>query len=132
MQTSQYKSLRYAYGLDDVALVPGNITVNPEQTDISLTIGDLNFAIPVLASAMDAVVDVPFAIALSKCGGLAVLNLEGVQTRYEHPSEALDEIIRVPQDKVTALLQRVYSEPIKDNLIGERIRSIKERGGGLV
>lgn len=120
--------MRYGYGFEEVALVPGDATINPDQTDITFTIGDFDFSIPILASAMDAVVDAPFAIALSKLGGLAVLNLEGLQTRYQDPDGILAEIAGAPDGEITALLQKVYSEPIKENLIGERIRAIKDGG----
>jgi IMP dehydrogenase len=120
--------MRYAYGFDEVALVPGEVTVNPEQTNISFAIADLNFSIPILASAMDGVVDVPFAVAMGKLGGLAVLNLEGLQTRYQDPAVILAEIAEAPDGEITALLQRVYSEPIKENLVGERIAAIKKGG----
>jgi IMP dehydrogenase len=128
MERSQHKTLRQTYGFDDVALVPGDITINPDQTDISFSIDKLNLSIPVLASAMDSVVDVRFAIAMGKLGGLAVLNLEGVQTRYDDPSIVLDKIANAPQQEVTALLQKIYSEPIKENLIGDRIKAIKKAG----
>ena len=128
MERSQHKALRQTYGFDDVALVPGDITINPDQTDITLTIDKLNFRLPILASAMDGVVDVRFAIALGKLGGLAVLNLEGVQTRYPDPESVLDKIANAPQQEVTALLQKIYSEPIKENLIGDRIKAIKQTG----
>ncbi len=127
---TEYKKLRFAYGFDEVALVPGDVTVNPEQTAVSFSIGDLNFPLPILASAMDAVVDIPFAIAMGELGGLAVLNLEGLQTRYQDPDAILAEIAAAPDDKVTSLLQRVYSEPIKENLVGERVSAVK--GGGIV
>jgi len=120
------KILRYAYGFDEVAIVPGDVTLNPEQTDVSFEIDGLSLSAPILASAMDGVVDVPFAIKLSQLGGLAVLNLEGIQTRYENPDEILQEIATASDDEVTQLLQRRYSEPIKENLIGERIKAIKE------
>lgn len=122
------KELRAAYGFDDVAIVPGEVTINPELTDISFTLGELTFPLPILASAMDAVVDVEFAAAFSRLGGLAVLNLEGVQTRYDDPSAVLAEIAAAPDDQVTALLQRVYSEPIQERLVGERVRQVKEGG----
>ena len=128
MERSQHKALRQTYGFDDVALVPGDITINPDQTDITLTVDKLNFRLPILASAMDGVVDVRFAIALGKLGGLAVLNLEGVQTRYPDPESVLDKIANAPQQEVTALLQKIYSEPIKENLIGDRIKAIKQTG----
>ncbi len=123
-----YKNMRHTYGFEEIALVPGDMTINPDQTDISLAIDRLSFPIPVLASAMDGVVDVRFAVALSKMGGLAVLNLEGLQTRYNNPDEILAEIADAPPETVTGILQRVYSEPIKDKLIGDRIRAIKDAG----
>jgi len=129
MTTPQFKQLRRSYGFDGVALVPGDTTINPEQTDITLKIEDHTFSIPILASAMDAVVDINFAVLMSKMGGLAVLHLEGVQTRYENPAEVLAEIAGAPNDKVTALLQKIYSAPIKENLIGDRVRAIKKGGG---
>jgi IMP dehydrogenase len=128
MERSQHKTLRQTYGFDDVALVPGDITINPDQTDISFAIDKLNLSIPVLASAMDGVVDVRFAIAMGKLGGLAVLNLEGMQSRYEDTGIVLDKIANAPQQEVTALLQKIYSEPIKENLVGDRIRAIKKTG----
>ncbi|HUV51976.1 MAG TPA: GuaB3 family IMP dehydrogenase-related protein [Dehalococcoidia bacterium] len=128
MEHPPYKKLRQTYGFDDIALVPGDITINPDQTDITLKIGKITFSIPVLASAMDGVVDVRFAIAMGKLGGLAVLNLEGVQTRYAEPDTVLEKIASASPAEVTALLQKIYSEPIKDNLIGDRIRAIKKTG----
>jgi IMP dehydrogenase len=128
MERSQHKILRQAYGFDDVALVPGDITINPDQTDISFAIDKLNLSIPILASAMDGVVDVRFATAMGKLGGLAVLNLEGVQARYDDPGSVLDKIANAPQQEVTAILQKIYSEPIKENLVGDRIRAIKKTG----
>jgi len=122
------KAMRHAYGFDDVAIVPGNFTVNPELTDVSLMLGDFVFSTPVLAAAMDAVVDASFAREFGRLGGLAVLNLEGVQTRYADPAPVLEEIAATPKSKVTALLQRVYSQPIQMELIGERVRQIKEQG----
>ncbi|MFC1948862.1 GuaB3 family IMP dehydrogenase-related protein [Chloroflexota bacterium] len=123
------KELRRSYGFDEVAIVPGDVTINPEQTNIDLKIGDLAFTIPIVASAMDAVVDVGMAVLLSKLGGLAVLHLEGVQTRYDNPEGVLAEIAQTPAAEVTALMQKVYSQPIKENLIGERIEAIKKAGG---
>jgi len=128
MAIPQYKQLRRAYGFDEVAIVPGDVTINPEQTNTDLKIGELTFPIPVLCSAMDAVVDVNFAILMSQLGGLAVLHLEGVQTRYDNPEEALAEIAQASGDKVTPVLQKIYSQPIKENLIGERIEATKKAG----
>lgn len=124
----EFKKLEQVYGFDEVALVPGDVTVNPDQTDIAFKLGELTFAIPILASAMDGVVDPSFAIKYSKLGGLAVLNLEGIQTRYENPEEILAQITGAPENETTALLQKIYSEPIKERLIGERIETVKKAG----
>ncbi|GAG10330.1 unnamed protein product, partial [marine sediment metagenome] len=128
MATAQFKQLRRSYGFDEVAIVPGDITANPDQTNIDFKIEGFTFAIPIIASAMDAVSDVNFASLMSKLGGLAVLNLEGVQTRYDNPKEVLTEIAQTSDAEVTLLLQRIYSQPIKENLIGERIEAIKKSG----
>ncbi len=128
MAAPKFKELKRSYGFDEVAIVPGDVTINPEQTNIDFKIGDLTFALPILAAAMDAVVDVNFAIQMSKMGGLAVLHLEGVQTRYDNPEEVLAEIARTPQAEATPLLQKIYSQPIKENLIGERIEAVKKAG----
>ena len=129
VEFSQYKQLRRAYSFDEVAIVPGDITVNPDQANIDLTIEDYTFSLPIIASAMDAVTDVNFAVLLSKMGGLAVLHLEGVQTRYENPGEVLARIAQAPQSEVTGLMQQIYAEPIKEKLIGERIKEIRRQGG---
>ncbi len=128
-ESPQYKQLRRAYGFDEVAIVPGDVTVNPDQTDIGLTIENHTFSLPIIASAMDAVTDVDFAVRLSKMGGLAVLHLEGVQTRYQNPGEVLARIAQASQSEITSLMQEIYAEPIKENLIGERVQEIKKRGG---
>ena len=133
----KFKEMERVYGFDDVAIVPGSVTINPDQTDIHLTVEnpvvfiaseELNFPMPILASAMDAVVNPATAIQFGKLGGLAVLNLEGIQTRYDNPDEILDEIAQAPENEVTSLLQKIYSAPIKENLIGERINTIKQGG----
>jgi IMP dehydrogenase len=126
MAKPKFRELRRSYGFDEVAIVPGNITVNPDQTNIDLEIEGFTLSIPVLASAMDGVTDVRTAITLSKLGGLGVLHLEGVQTRYDNPDDVLAEIARAPASAITPLLQKVYSAPIKENLIGERIQAIKK------
>ncbi len=126
--TSKFKQLRRSYGFDEVAIVPGDITINPEQTNTDFQIGDFTFPIPIVTSAMDSVVDVNFAILLGKLGGLAVLNLDGIQARYENPAEILAEIARTPDAEVTALMQKVYTEPVKENLVGDRVRAIKKAG----
>ncbi len=128
MDIPQAKPLRRAYGFDEVAIVPGDVTVNPDQTNIEFKLGDITLPIPFIAAAMDGVTDVNFAILLGKLGGLAALNLEGVQTRYENPDEVLAEIAKASHSEVTTLLQKIYSEPIKESLISERIRAIKQAG----
>ena len=128
MATPQFKELRRSYGFDEVAIVPGDVTVNPDQTNIDFKIEGFTFSIPIIASAMDAVTDVNFAILMSKLGGLAVLNLEGLQTRYDNPQEILSQIAQAPDAEITPLLQKVYSQPIKENLIDQRIQAIKKSG----
>lgn len=128
MVIPQFKTMERAYGFEEVAIVPGDVTINPDQTNISFNLGSFTFSIPILAAAMDAVVDPAFAILFGKLGGLAVLNLDGVQTRYENPGEILAEIAQTPDTEVTQLLQKIYSEPVKDKLIGERIQTIKRAG----
>ncbi len=128
MTSPQPKELHRAYGFDEVAIVPGDVTINPDQTNIDFTVGKLTFTIPIIAAAMDAVTDTGFAINMSKLGGLAVLNLEGIQTRYDNPEEILAEIAQAPGSEVTSLLQKVYSQPIKESLISQRIQEIKKGG----
>jgi IMP dehydrogenase len=123
------KEIRWTYGFDDVAISPGQVTINPDQTDISFSIGPHEFSVPILASAMDAVVSPQFAVALGKLGGLGVLNLEGVWTRYQNAEEILSEIAISPKSEVTQVFQRVYSSPINDDLVGIRVREIKDQGG---
>ena len=124
----EYKPLRRAYGFDEVSLVPGDVTINPDQVDTKFQLEDLTFDIPVLAAAMDGVVNPNFAGCLHRFGGLAVMNLEGVQTRYEDPTAVLREISEAPNDEVTALLQRIYAAPMKEHLIAQRIKEIKSQG----
>ncbi len=128
MITPKFKQLRRSYGFDEVAIVPGNVTINPDQTNIDFKIENFTFSIPIIASAMDAVTDVNFAILMSKLGGLAVLNLEGIQSRYDNPQEILAKIAQASDAEVTPLLQEIYSQPIKENLVGERIQAIKKSG----
>src|SRR5205085_1748157 len=117
--------LRPAYGFDDVAIVPGVETLHPDDVDLSWSLGGHRFAIPFIASAMDGVVDVPFAVALGKLGGLAVLNLEGLQTRYERPDEPLTAIASATRENATELMQRLYSAPIREDLVARRVDEVK-------
>ena len=130
MEYPKFKEMERAYGFDEVALVPGDVTVNPDQTDIKFVIGPHEFQVPILASAMDAVVSPESAIAYGKLGGLAVLNLDGIQTRYDDPDAVLQKLADTPQAEVTALLQKVYQEPVREDLVTKRIETIKK--GGVV
>ncbi|HEY4686065.1 MAG TPA: GuaB3 family IMP dehydrogenase-related protein [Dehalococcoidia bacterium] len=122
------KAMRHAYGFDDVAIVPGSFTVNPDLTDVSITLGDFVFPIPILAAALDAVVDQTFAGKLGRLGGLAVLNLEGIHTRYEDPAPLFQEIAAASKTKVTSVLQHFYSQPIQPDLVGRRVEQMKAEG----
>jgi IMP dehydrogenase len=124
----QFKQLRRAYGFDEVAIVPGEVTINPELTQLGLDIGPYHFDVPFLASAMDAVVDPRFAIEMHRAGGLAVLNLEGVWTRYDDPGAMLEQVASASRVEATAILQEAYHEPIRDDLIARRIHEIKDGG----
>ncbi len=128
MSHFKLKEMERAYGFDEVALVPGDVTINPDQTNIDFAVGNNILTIPILASAMDAIVDPAFATKFNKLGGLAVLNLEGVQTRYENPEEVLNQITQTPETEVTSLLQKIYSKPIKEKLVSQRIGAIKQAG----
>ena len=123
------KTLDRAWGFDDVAIVPGTLTTNPEIVEPTLRLGERTFALPILAAAMDAVVDPRFAATYSAAGGLAVLNLDGLQTRYDDPADALAEIASASQDDSTAVLQRLYDRPVIDELVGRRVEEIKRAGG---
>lgn len=119
---------RRCYGFDEVALVPGLVTLNPAEVETSWELGPLKFRVPIIASAMDGVVDVAFAIAMGKLGGLAVLNLDGVQARYEDPAEAIAQIIQGDVERTTDAVQRLYRAPIKESLIAKRVGEIKRAG----
>ena len=122
------KSGRQAYGFDDIAIVPSRRTRDPEDVDISWEIDAFRFELPVMGAAMDGVVSPASAIEMGKLGGVGVLNLEGLWTRYEDPEPLFDEIANLPTDKATLRMQEIYAEPIKDELIGQRIREIREAG----
>ncbi len=128
MWIGRNRKARVTYGFDDIALVPGEVTINPNEVDTSFRLGPHKIRVPILASAMDGVVDVQFAIEMGKLGGVAVLNLEGVQTRYKNPEEVLDKIVNTNKEDSTHLLQRIYTEPIQEDLIAARIKEIKDAG----
>jgi IMP dehydrogenase len=118
---------RRCYGFDEVALVPGAQTVNPNEVDTTFEIDGREFKVPILAAAMDGVVDVKFAVEMSRLGGIAVLNLDGVQTRYENPDSVLEEIAQAKPQKATELIQAIYTTPIKDKLVSKRLLEIKRK-----
>jgi IMP dehydrogenase len=122
------KAGRRAYGFDDIAIVPSRRTRDPDDVDISWEIDAYKFELPLVASAMDGVVSPSSAIEVGRLGGLAVLNLEGVQTRYENADSVLAEIAELPDDRATLRMQAIYQEPIKEDLIFKRIREIKDAG----
>src|SRR5579859_2763078 len=122
------KSGRRAYGLDDIAIVPSRRTRDPEDVDISWEIDAFRFDLPLMAAAMDGVTSPATAIEIGRLGGVAVLNLEGVWTRYDDPEPLLEEISHLEVDKATARMQQIYMEPIKPELITRRIREIKDAG----
>lgn len=127
------RKARVTYGFDEIALAPGSVTINPNEVDITFSLPrkndePLRQPIPILASAMDGVVDVPFAIEMGKLGGLAILNLEGVQTRYKNPEEVLLKVLEADKEQVTALLQKIYQEPVQEDLIAARIKEIRDAG----
>ncbi len=122
------KKARRAYGFDDIAIVPSRRTRDPDDVDISWKLGDYRFELPLLASAMDGVVSPTSAGLIGKLGGLAVLNLEGIFSRYEDADEQLERIATLPKDLATREMQEIYQEPIKPELIAQRIQEIKEHG----
>jgi len=125
---SKVDDLRPTYGFEDVSLAPGTETIEPADVDVSGTLAGLPLAIPILASAMDAVVDVRFAGELGRLGGLAVLNLEGVQARYDDPDAVLERLAAAPDDAVHDLLAAAYAQPIREELVARRIEEIHAAG----
>jgi IMP dehydrogenase len=122
------KTARRAYGFDEVAIVPSRRTRDPDDVDIGWAIDAYTFPLPMMASAMDASVSPATAIEIGRLGGLACLNLEGLWSRYEDPTPVYEEIASLPDEKATRRMQELYLEPIKEDLIGRRIREIKDAG----
>ena len=129
IQIGRGKTARRAYGIDEIALVPGGRTLDPKVADTHWEIGGIRREIPIIASAMDGVVDVGMAVKLSELGALGVINLDGIQTRYENPTEILDKIASVGVTDFVALMQELYAAPVQPELIQKRIREIKAQGG---
>ncbi len=125
---AKLRELRRTYGFDEVAISPGAITVNPEMVETDFSVGEVTISTPILGSAMDAVATPAFAGEMHKQGALSVMNLEGVQTRYENPQNAIDEIASTPREEVTTVMQKIYSTPINENLVGTRVEEIKKTG----
>ncbi|MEO5804457.1 MAG: GuaB3 family IMP dehydrogenase-related protein [Verrucomicrobiota bacterium] len=133
MWIGRNRKARVTYGFDEIALVPGEVTINPNEVDTTFKIprkdgSAIDLKIPIIASAMDGVTDVKFCIEMGKLGGLGVINLEGVQTRYENPAEVLGKVVNANKDEVTALIQKLYLEPIKEELIAKRVQELKAAG----
>ncbi|HBU01133.1 MAG TPA: GuaB3 family IMP dehydrogenase-related protein, partial [Acidimicrobiaceae bacterium] len=122
------KSGRRAYGFDDIAIVPSRRTRDPEDVDITWEIDAFKFQLPLMASAMDGVVSPATAIEIGRLGGVGVLNLEGLWTRYEDPESLFEEISKLDVEKATARMQQIYMEPIKPELVAQRIREINAAG----
>jgi len=122
------RKARRCYGFDEVALVPGTVTINPAEVEIGWELNGERFPIPFIASAMDGVVDPNFAVTMGKLGGIAVLNLEGIYTRYDDYDSILADIAKASPEKATTLVQKLYTQPIKEKLISKRIREIKKGG----
>lgn len=129
IQIGRGKTARRAYGIDEIALVPSGRTLDPSLADTKWRIGNIEREIPIIASAMDSVVDVRMAVHLSQLGALGVINLEGIQTRYADPEPILDKIATVGKNEFVSLMQQLYAEPIKQELIEQRIHEIKQQGG---
>lgn len=117
---------RRAYGFDEISVVPSRRTRDPEDIDIAVNIGKYKLGLPVLASAMDGVVDVKLAAGMRKLGGLAVLNLEGLQCRYENADQILEDISTFKPEEATRKMQEIYKEPVKEELITKRIGQLKK------
>ncbi|MEA2293084.1 MAG: dehydrogenase, partial [Solirubrobacteraceae bacterium] len=122
------KKARRAYGFDDIAIVPSRRTRDPDDVDISWTLGPYRFELPLLGSAMDGVISPQTATIIGREGGLGVLNLEGIFTRYEDAEDQLARIAQLPKEEATREMQTIYQEPVKDELIVQRIQEIKASG----
>src|SRR3712207_4374118 len=122
------KKARRAYGFDDIAIVPSRRTRDPDDVDITWKLGDYRFELPLMASAMDGVVSPQTAGIVGKLGGLAVLNLEGIWSRYEDADDQLERIAGLPRDVATREMQEIYTRPVDPELMAQRIREVKEQG----
>jgi IMP dehydrogenase len=132
MWVGRGRKARVAYGFDDIALVPGTVTINPNEVDVAWELCGRRIELPIIAAAMDGVTDPRFAIEMGRLGGLAVLNLEGVQTRYENPDEVIAQIISSSAEEATRIIQSIYGEPIKEDLVHRRVSEIKKGGATVI
>src|SRR2546427_11867301 len=129
MWVGRGRKARAAYGFDDIALVPGSLTINPNEVDISWELCGRRFQIPIMAAAMDGVVSPKLAIEMGRLGGLGVLHLEGIFSRYENPDQGLDRMTSGRLERATQIIQGIYGEPLKRELIHKRVSGIEKRGG---
>ena len=127
-----FKELKPAYGFDDVAIAPGDITINPEMADLTTNFDGVRLDVPFIASAMDAVVDPKFAIDMTQAGGMAVMNMDGLHTRYEDTNEIYEEIAAAAREDATEIMQKIYSAPQKPELIAKKVEQVKKGGGKAV
>jgi IMP dehydrogenase len=132
MWVGRGRKARVAYGFDDIALVPGTVTINPNEVDVAWELCGRRIELPIIAAAMDGVTDPRFAIEMGRVGGLAVLNLEGIQTRYEAPHEVIEQIISSSAEEATRIIQSIYGEPIKEELVHQRVSEIKKGGATVI
>src|SRR4051794_27326935 len=128
VESGRGKKARRAYGFDDIAIVPSRRTRDPDDVDITWKLGDYRFELPLMASAMDGVVSPKTAGIVGKLGGLAVLNLEGIWSRYEDADDQLERIAHLPKEQATREMQAIYQQPIDADLMAQRIREVKEQG----
>ncbi|MCF7708511.1 MAG: GuaB3 family IMP dehydrogenase-related protein [Verrucomicrobia bacterium] len=133
MWIGRNRKARVTYGFDEISLVPGDVTINPNEVDVRFEIprkdgSALTLRIPIFASAMDGVTDVPFCAEMGKLGGMGVINLEGVQTRYENPGEVIEKVVNADRAEVTSIIQKIYQAPIKEELIARRVKELKDAG----
>ena len=128
MSALHLKELRRVYGFDEVAIAPGSVTINPDLTNTDFSVDGITLSTPVLGGAMDAVSSPKFVSEMDRLGGMAVTNMEGVHSRYDDPQSVIEEIVETPLAKVTSLLQKVYSAPLREELVGQRVEDIKRSG----
>src|ERR1700746_1304143 len=129
MEIGRGKSGRRAYSLDEIGIVPSRRTRDPEEVSTAWQIDAYRFELPLVVSPMDSVVSPAIAVAIGRLGGLAILDLEGLWTRYEDPEPVLAEVASLDDDNATRRLQEIYTEPIKEDLIGRGISGIRPAGG---